>query len=68
MQIYGVIYIIFIMAQMSNLHEDQRVTLDFFIMAKVGNLHEDQGVILDFLMAKVDNLNICLRDYFSLFS
>ena len=34
----GGIYIIFIMAQVGNLHKDQEVTLDFFIMIEVGNL------------------------------
>ena len=46
MQIYEVICIIFIMAWVGNLHEDQGITLNFFIMAEVGNLGTYLGVIL----------------------
>ena len=55
----NIICIIFIMVQVSNLHEDKWVTLDFFIMAQVGNLHKDQGVILYFfIMVEVGNLDM----------
>ena len=56
MQIQWSICIIFIMAQVGNLHKDQGVTLDFFIMAEMGNLDICLGGYFSLLKAQVGNL------------